>query len=53
MIDVLPPGLYEAVFEAKTDDTVSPDLVAGNWVDALRGPDPGRYPCARRQRYRR
>ena len=32
MIDVLPPGLYEAVLEAKTDDTVSSDLVTGNWV---------------------
>ena len=32
MIDVLPPGLYEAVFEAKTDRTASPELVAGDWV---------------------
>jgi pimeloyl-ACP methyl ester carboxylesterase len=32
LIDVLPPGLYEAVFEARTEDTVSPDLVTGNWV---------------------
>jgi Protein of unknown function (DUF3141) len=32
LIDVLPPGLYEATFEAKTEDTVSPDLVSGNWV---------------------
>ena len=32
LIDVLPPGLYEAVFEAKTRDTASPDLVAGEWV---------------------
>jgi Protein of unknown function (DUF3141) len=32
LIDVLPPGLYEAIFEAKTEDTVSPDLVSGNWV---------------------
>ncbi len=29
---MLPPGLYEAVFEAKTDDTASPDLVTGDWV---------------------
>ena len=32
MIDVLPPGLYEAVFEAKSEDTVSSDLVSGEWV---------------------
>ena len=32
LIEVLPPGLYEAVFEAKTDDTVSPDLATGEWV---------------------
>jgi pimeloyl-ACP methyl ester carboxylesterase len=32
LIDVLPPGLYEAVFEVRTEDTVSPDLVTGNWV---------------------
>jgi hypothetical protein len=31
-IDVLPPGLYEAIFEAKTEDTTSPDLVTGDWV---------------------
>ena len=32
LIDTLPPGLYEAVFEAKTADTANPDLVTGNWV---------------------
>ena len=32
LIDTLPPGLYEAVFDAKTEDTANPDLVAGNWV---------------------
>ena len=32
LIDVLPPGLYEAVFEAKTEKTASPDLVTGDWV---------------------
>jgi hypothetical protein len=31
-IDVLPPGLYEAIFEAKMEDTTSPDLVTGDWV---------------------
>src|SRR5271169_5862347 len=32
MIDTLPPGLYEAVFENKAEDTANPDLVTGNWV---------------------
>ncbi len=32
LIDTLPPGLYEAVFEPKADGTASPDLVTGNWV---------------------
>jgi Protein of unknown function (DUF3141) len=32
LIDVLPPGLYEAVFEAKSADTTSPDLVTGDWI---------------------
>jgi hypothetical protein len=32
LIDVLPPGLYEATFEAKSSDTASADLVSGDWV---------------------
>ncbi len=32
LIDTLPPGLYEAIFEDKTADTVNPDLALGNWV---------------------
>lgn len=32
LIDVLPPGLYEAVFESKSADTTNPDLVGGEWV---------------------
>ena len=32
LIDVLPPGLYEAVLEAKGEDTAGPDLVGGEWV---------------------
>jgi pimeloyl-ACP methyl ester carboxylesterase len=32
LIDVLPPGLYEATFEAKDDETTSADLVVGQWV---------------------
>ncbi|TCL64613.1 DUF3141 domain-containing protein [Rhizobium sp. BK251] len=32
LIDALPPGLYEATFEAKTDETIRGDLVEGNWI---------------------
>src|ERR1700756_5522983 len=32
LIDVLPPGLYEATFEAKTADTANADLAVGQWV---------------------
>jgi pimeloyl-ACP methyl ester carboxylesterase len=32
LIDVLPPGLYEATFEAKGEETASSDMVVGNWV---------------------
>src|SRR5918995_4061200 len=32
LIDVLPPGLYEAVFEAKTAETSNPDLISGSWA---------------------
>jgi hypothetical protein len=32
LIDVLPPGLYEAVFERKAEDTTNGDLVSGEWV---------------------
>jgi hypothetical protein len=32
LIDTLPPGLYEAVFESKTEDTANPDLATGTWV---------------------
>src|SRR6201987_3652145 len=32
LIDLLPPGLYEATFERKTGDTGSRDLVSGDWV---------------------
>src|SRR3954469_17015675 len=32
LIDTLPPGLYEAVFEKKTTDTANPDLVSGEWL---------------------
>ena len=31
LIDVLPPGLYEAVFEPKAD-AANPDIVSGDWV---------------------
>jgi pimeloyl-ACP methyl ester carboxylesterase len=32
LIDTLPPGLYEAVFEDKGDATTNPDLAHGSWV---------------------
>jgi hypothetical protein len=32
LIDVLPPGLYEATFEAKSADTANLDLAAGEWI---------------------
>src|SRR6195952_54961 len=32
LIDVLPPGLYEATFEARGADTVNSELAVGQWV---------------------
>jgi pimeloyl-ACP methyl ester carboxylesterase len=32
LLDTLPPGLYEAVFEPKTDSTAGADLVTGDWL---------------------
>src|SRR4051812_4870123 len=32
LIDILPPGLYEAVFEPKSDDAANSDLVGGDWI---------------------
>lgn len=32
LIDLLPPGLYEAKFEPKTENTLHSDLVEGEWV---------------------
>jgi len=32
LIDVLPPGLYEATFEAKSGDTENADLAGGEWI---------------------
>jgi pimeloyl-ACP methyl ester carboxylesterase len=32
LIDTLPPGLYEVVFESKASALSDPDLVTGNWV---------------------
>ncbi|OKO89017.1 hypothetical protein AC629_07580 [Bradyrhizobium sp. NAS80.1] len=32
LIDVLPPGLYEATFLAKSEDTANPDLAHGKWI---------------------
>lgn len=32
LIDVLPPGLYEATFEAKSRGTANADLASGDWI---------------------
>ena len=32
LIDVLPPGLYEAVMTPKTAETVHPEMVVGDWI---------------------
>jgi hypothetical protein len=32
LIDVLPPGLYEAVMTRKTADAFHPELVSGDWI---------------------
>jgi hypothetical protein len=32
LIDVLPPGLYEATFEARSADTANAELAGGNWI---------------------
>jgi len=32
LIDILPPGLYEAVFHRKDDATVNSDLASGDWI---------------------
>jgi hypothetical protein len=32
LIDVLPPGLYEAKFERKGVDSINPDLASGEWI---------------------
>ncbi|MBB3316792.1 pimeloyl-ACP methyl ester carboxylesterase [Rhizobium sp. BK181] len=32
LIDALPPGLYQAIFEPRTDETIGGDLVEGDWI---------------------
>ncbi|WP_405030243.1 DUF3141 domain-containing protein [Mycoplana sp. BE70] len=32
LIDALPPGLYEAIFEPRADDTAGGELVTGDWI---------------------
>ena len=32
LIDMLPPGLYEAKFERKSESTVNADLLTGEWI---------------------
>ena len=50
LIDVLPPGLYEAMFEAKIGRHDESGPRAGRMDHALRGKDARRHPRARRQR---
>ncbi len=50
LIDVLPPGLYEAMFEAKTEGHGQSGPRLRRLGDALRGADARRHPRARRQR---
>ena len=50
LIDVLPPGLYEATFERKGADTVNPDLAVGDWVMRCEHAHPRRHPRAGWQR---
>ncbi len=49
LIDALPPGLYEAVFEAKTETRPTPTSATGEWVMRCEARHAGRYPRARRQ----
>lgn len=37
LIEVLPPGLYEATFTAKSPDMAGADLVSGDWVMRCEG----------------
>jgi len=32
LIDLLPPGLYEATFTPRTDSAVNPDLASSDWI---------------------
>ena len=32
LIDILPPGLYEAVMTPKTADAANPELISGDWI---------------------
>jgi pimeloyl-ACP methyl ester carboxylesterase len=32
LIDVLPPGLYEATFERKSNEAANADLISGDWL---------------------
>ena len=35
LIDILTPGIYEAVISPKADDTVNPELADGNWITSF------------------
>ena len=49
LIDVLPPGLYEAVLVEKSADTDRSDLVAGEWVMRCEAENAGGHSRAWRQ----
>ncbi len=43
-IDCMPPGLYEAVIEKTSAETVHPDLVTGDYISRFRTPHARRHP---------
>ena len=52
MIDLMPPGLYEAVIEDVGEDTANRDLIEGELSVPARAADARRHPHARRQQRR-
>ena len=50
LIDVLPPGLYEAVMTPKDRGDASADLIGGDYLVRFEAQNPRRHPGAGRQR---
>jgi hypothetical protein len=44
LIDVLPPGLYEAVMTRKTAESVNQEAIGGDWIVRFEPRSPGRHP---------